>query len=105
MVVCGIPRFSTIVLRLSRSLPGLIILMTGSTEGRETEVGSNRLEQLQGSLGIPLPAATQWEIVRDSAAGMEPVFEALIQLAAHLSLRLLLSHFHVIFLCSSKEHQ
>ena len=27
----------------------------------------NRLERLQGSLGIPLPAATQWEIVRDSA--------------------------------------
>jgi hypothetical protein len=27
----------------------------------------NRLERLEGSLGIPLPAATQWEIVRDSA--------------------------------------
>src|SRR2546429_9874521 len=25
----------------------------------------NRLERLQGNLGIPLPAATQWEIVKE----------------------------------------
>jgi transposase len=42
----------------------------------------NRLERLQGSLGIPLPAATQWEIVRDSADQITPVFEALIRQAA-----------------------
>ncbi len=42
----------------------------------------NRLEQLQGSLGIPLPAATQWEIVRDSAAAITPIFETLILAAA-----------------------
>jgi transposase len=41
-----------------------------------------RLERLEGSLGIPLPASTQWEIARGSAAGMTPVWEALIQKAA-----------------------
>jgi transposase len=35
----------------------------------------NRLERLEGSLGIPLPAATQWEIVEDSADASEPVLE------------------------------
>jgi transposase len=42
----------------------------------------NRLERLEGSLGIPLPAATQWEIVRDSADRIEPVFEEMIRQAA-----------------------
>jgi len=42
----------------------------------------NRLEQLQGSLGIPLPVATQWEIVRDSADPIAPVFEAMVRHAA-----------------------
>ena len=42
----------------------------------------NRLERLQGGLGIPLPAATQWEIVRDSAGVIEPVFEEMIRQAA-----------------------
>ena len=42
----------------------------------------NRLERLEGSMGIPLPAATQWEIVRDSADRIEPVFEELIRQAA-----------------------
>ena len=42
----------------------------------------NRLERLEGSLGIPLPAATQWQIVRDSADRIEPVFEAMIRQAA-----------------------
>jgi len=42
----------------------------------------NRLEQLEGSLGIPLPASTQWEIARDSAGRIEPVFEAMIRQAA-----------------------
>jgi hypothetical protein len=41
-----------------------------------------RLERLEGSLGIPLPASTQWEIARDSAAPLAPVFEAMIQKAA-----------------------
>ena len=42
----------------------------------------NRLERLEGCMGIPLPAATQWEIVRDSADRIEPVFEELIRQAA-----------------------
>jgi transposase len=42
----------------------------------------NRLERLQGSLGIPLPAATQWEIVEHSADRIEPVFEEMIHRAA-----------------------
>jgi hypothetical protein len=42
----------------------------------------NRLGRLQGGLGIPLPAATQWEIVRDSAGVVEPVFKEMIRQAA-----------------------
>jgi transposase len=42
----------------------------------------NRLQRLQGSLGIPLPATTQWEIVRDSAGVIAPAFEEMIRQAA-----------------------
>jgi len=42
----------------------------------------NRLERLQGSLGLPLPAATQWEIVEHCADMLEPVFEQMIRQAA-----------------------
>jgi len=42
----------------------------------------NRLERLQGSLGLPLPAATQWEIVEHCAGVLEPVFEEMIRQAA-----------------------
>ena len=42
----------------------------------------NRLQRLQDSLGIPLPAATQWEIVRRSAGVIEPVFKEMIRQAA-----------------------
>jgi hypothetical protein len=42
----------------------------------------NRLDRLQGSLGIPLPAATQWEIVRDSAGVIAPIFAEMIRQAA-----------------------
>ena len=42
----------------------------------------NRLERLEGSLGIPLPAATQWEIVEESAGRIEPVFEEMLYQAA-----------------------
>ncbi len=41
-----------------------------------------RLEKLQGNLGIPLPAATQWEIVEQAAQKCEPAFEALVDKAA-----------------------
>lgn len=37
----------------------------------------HRLEGLQSSLGIPLPASTQWEIVEAVAGGAKPVFEEL----------------------------
>jgi len=42
----------------------------------------NRLEGLQGNLGIPLPASTQWDIVRDSAKMIRPVYDELIRQAA-----------------------
>ena len=42
----------------------------------------NRLERLQGSLGIPLPAATQWDIVKHSAGRIDPVQEEFIRQAA-----------------------
>jgi len=42
----------------------------------------NRLEGLQGSLGIPLPASTQWDIVSDAAHALEPIYEELIRQAA-----------------------
>ncbi len=42
----------------------------------------HRLERLQGSLGIPLPAATQWEIVEKTADAIHPVFEEMIRQAA-----------------------
>lgn len=47
-----------------------------------TGVPFNRLEGLEGKFGIPLPAATQWEIVHEAAQELAPVYEALIQQAA-----------------------
>jgi hypothetical protein len=42
----------------------------------------NRVQGLQGSLGIPLPASTQWDIVEDVAKRIEPAHEELIRQAA-----------------------
>lgn len=42
----------------------------------------NRIEKLQGSMGIPLPAATQWEVVERAAGLLEPAHEELIDQAA-----------------------
>jgi transposase len=42
----------------------------------------NRLERLQGSMGIPLPSATQWEIVREVGGIAEPAYQELIRQAA-----------------------
>src|SRR6266699_2001455 len=42
----------------------------------------HRLERLEGNLGIPLPASTQWEMVRDGAARIQPAFDELIRQAA-----------------------
>jgi transposase len=41
-----------------------------------------RLEKLQDSLGIPLPGATQWEIVEEVAEMSKPALEELIRQAA-----------------------
>jgi transposase len=42
----------------------------------------NRLEGLQGNLEIPLPASTQWDIVRVFAEHVDPVFRELVRQAA-----------------------
>jgi transposase len=42
----------------------------------------HRLERLQADLQIPLPASTQWEMVADTAAVLQPVRHALIREAA-----------------------
>jgi transposase len=42
----------------------------------------NRLDGLQGNLEVPLPASTQWDIVRAVAANLTPAFEELIRQAA-----------------------
>lgn len=41
-----------------------------------------RLAGLQANLGIPLPASTQWDMVAQAAAAIEPVYEELIRQAA-----------------------
>lgn len=47
-----------------------------------TGVPFNRIEKLQAGLGIPLPASTQWELVKGGAEKLEPVFEQLVEEAA-----------------------
>jgi len=42
----------------------------------------HRLEKLQRNMGIPLPAATQWELVRDAARLLVPVHDEMIRQAA-----------------------
>jgi transposase len=42
----------------------------------------NRLDGLQGRLEVPLPASTQWDIVRAVAANLAPAFTELIRQAA-----------------------
>ena len=42
----------------------------------------NRSENLQGGLGVPLPASTQWDIVEALAERAEPAFEELVRQAA-----------------------
>lgn len=42
----------------------------------------NRLDQLQKNLGVPLPAQTQWEVVRDGAKDLKPAYEELARQAA-----------------------
>ena len=42
----------------------------------------HRLEKLQDSLGVPLPASTQWEIVERNADQIHPVYREMIRQAA-----------------------
>jgi transposase len=42
----------------------------------------NRLEGLQGDLGVPLPASTQWDVVEAVAGSLAPVLDELIRQAA-----------------------
>jgi len=42
----------------------------------------NRQEGLQESLGVPLPASTQWKRVAEAAASLRPAFEELIRQGA-----------------------
>src|SRR5262245_18598277 len=42
----------------------------------------NRVEGLQGDLGVPLPASTQWDIVKAVAGSLAPVLDELIRQAA-----------------------
>lgn len=41
-----------------------------------------RQERMQVQMGIPLPAATQWELMEQGAANAEPVFDHLVREAA-----------------------
>ncbi len=40
------------------------------------------MEKLEGNLGIPLPAATQWDLVKEACGKLEPVFDEFIDQAA-----------------------
>jgi hypothetical protein len=42
----------------------------------------NRMERLEGQLGIPLPATTQWELMEAAAKSLKPVMDELIRMAA-----------------------
>ena len=42
----------------------------------------NRVEGLQGDLGVPLPASTQWDVVEAVAESLGPVFDELVRQAA-----------------------
>lgn len=44
---------------------------------RRSGLPFNRLEQLQASLGVPLPASTQWDIVESAADKIHPAFTEL----------------------------
>jgi len=46
----------------------------------------HRLEIMQRLLGVPVPASTQWEIARDHAQEVLPVYDVLVSLAANAPL-------------------
>lgn len=42
----------------------------------------NRIEKLQAGFGIPLPVATQWEVVSENSEALEPAYQELIRQGA-----------------------
>ena len=42
----------------------------------------HRLEKLEKNLGIPLPAATQWDLIKEASERIQPVYHAIIDEAA-----------------------
>jgi hypothetical protein len=42
----------------------------------------HRMERMQELLGMPMPAATQWEVVEEAADVIQPAHEELIRQAA-----------------------
>jgi transposase len=42
----------------------------------------NRMERLEGQMGLPLPSATQWELMKPAAGSLEPILDELIRQAA-----------------------
>jgi transposase len=46
----------------------------------------NRIERLQEGLGVPLPASTQWDLVREDLETVAPVHEEMIRQAAQVPL-------------------
>ncbi len=42
----------------------------------------NRIAQLQENLEVPLPPATQWDVVHSASAAMQPAYEELVRQAA-----------------------
>ena len=51
-----------------------------------TGVPHHRLERLQQSLGVPLPASTQWELMEPLREQAQPIFDALVVQAANAPL-------------------
>jgi transposase len=51
-----------------------------------TGVPHYRLERLQQSLGVPLPASTQWELMAPLRKQAQPIFDALVVQAANAPL-------------------
>ena len=47
-----------------------------------TGVPFHRMERLEGQMGLPLPAATQWELMKPTAGSLEPVLDEFIRQAA-----------------------
>jgi len=61
---------------LSTNAGGIGVLRYGSG------LPMHRLDKLQGNLGIPLPATTQWEIAEQAADLLQPAHDELIRQAA-----------------------